>query len=280
MKASKTKQRTPTRNCGLCYRSGRSLLGPLIKIGCSQRRSPIHCRREAARIFTKRLLTAGIIAWTVLVCPSVLGGVYKCTSPDGEIYFSDVACPIDYSKQELHMDSAPAYRDTEVQQYDPYSVTEQARRIEEQNERRRARIDDARAVTPTPGTVNRAELSAIEDKLRKVEKKILDLTSDMNGQTGIRARWTREELAEAKLARTQLLRERENVLGVSSAPREQNEAYQAKSQEAELRARSAEQRAQKAEQRARRIEQEAQTPRYNPKTGQWCQQLGGTLNCW
>lgn len=159
---------------------------------------------------------------TTFACGPASGGVYKCTSPDGEVYYSDVACPTDFQKRELRIDSTPAKHGRGAPQYDPYSVVEQARRIDERKyqEERDASINRARQRISAHSDANRAQLRSIEEKLHKVEKKILSLTADRNGQSGIRARWTREELAEARLEKSQLLRERENILGLTSAPRD------------------------------------------------------------
>jgi len=182
----------------------------------------------------------------------------------------------------MRLNRPAANSQTQTGDYNPYSVTEQVRRIEERERRqgRHTNTSNGPQRSYAAGHVDRARLRSIEEQLRKVEKEIADLSSDLNGQSGIRARWTREELAEARLKRAQLLRERENVLGVPSAPRERSEEYQARSQAAEQRARLAEERARQAKQRAQQIEADAQTPRYDPQTDRWCQQTGGTLNCW
>jgi hypothetical protein len=238
--------------------------------------------RPIVYLFTRQAVGIGFAFYIAFVSYPAICGVYKCTNAEGEVYFSDIACPANFDKKEMRLDRPAANSQTQTEDYNPYSVAEQVRRIEERErqQRRHTNTSNGSQRPSAGGHVDRARLGSIEEQLRKVEKEIADLRSGLNRQSGIRARWTREKLAEARLKRTQLLRERENVLGIPSAPRERSEEYHARSQAAEHRARLAEERARQAEQRAQQIEADAQAPRYDPQTDRWCQQIGGTLNCW
>lgn len=88
---------------------------------------------------------------------------------------------------------------------------------------------------------------------------------------------------QAEIARQQQAQAVNNQLNSLSAQNEQlQEQVSAQSQELELqrqRAARASRRARAAQDAATRAQQEAQTPKFNPQTGQWCQQIGGTVQC-
>ncbi len=60
---------------------------------------------------------------------------------------------------------------------------------------------------------------------------------------------------------------------------QQNAELAAQNQELTNRAEDADRKAREAQARAQRARNDASNPKFNPQTGQWCQQIGGTIQC-
>ena len=159
-----------------------------------------------------RVLMTSLAAALVATGSAAQAGVFKCTSASGEVYFSDVACPADYNKQQLELRDHMPQNSAKARRYDPYSVMEQVRRIDKRTAAA-SRKDSRRShrAGSGPSSVDQSKLRTIEDALEKTERKIVGLLEDLRWQSGIRARWTREELAEARLERNRILREKTNI---------------------------------------------------------------------
>lgn len=91
----------------------------------------------------------------------------------------------------------------------------------------------------------------------------------------------RQQQAElARQQRAQAIVDKINDLSAQNEALQQQVGAQAKQLRLQrLRARTAQDAAINAQNDARRARQEAETPKFNPQSGQWCQQIGGTVQC-
>jgi hypothetical protein len=90
----------------------------------------------------------------------------------------------------------------------------------------------------------------------------------------------RQQAEMARQQQAQAINSQLNSLAVQN--QQLQDQVGAQSQELELqrqRAARAGRRARAAQDAAMRAQQDAQTPKFNPQTGQWCQQIGGTVQC-
>ena len=107
------------------------------------------------------------------------GTIYKCTEPDGSVTFSNIACPDDTVKREHKVRTGDAFQERS-DFYNPYSVVEQARRIDELRQAEQIQREEAAAqrrfqeatekARQAAGTSGSGPVLSYKEALRKATK--------------------------------------------------------------------------------------------------------------
>lgn len=154
----------------------------------------------------------------LLLCTGTytVAGILKCVDDEGNIYFSDVACPENADRQYI-----PAYKsdaDYYARKANPgssyNSVIQQARRMETQ--RRLSRAEHAVRSQAASGGVVRSSgnVHLMDEKIKKLKRKEKRLSELAFGNTtNLRKKWSRESLSEVSQERRALELERARALG-------------------------------------------------------------------